>query len=716
MLLKHRHREWMRFKSLLLLAGLAFSAMTAWSANVITNVTDFLPCLGYDGKEGIEFSLRGIVVWAPTPLTQAFCVKTDGNYVRLISPYDWKQKHFAAGDIIHAHGKTVRIDNGIENGFVNADCLSIEIIGHVEPEQPIEATIDDILTGRHHFYPVRICGTVRDVFIDEIDHAYQHVVLSADRKSIAFAIPLPKGSATSLGGLIGAKVRVTGSCLPGSNGFRHLSKNVLYLHSANDIEIITPPPCDPFAVPPVKSIPLDETATIMNLGRHSAKGIVIAVWQKRDFAIKTDDGNIVNASLADGAPPVCGDIVDVAGLPDTDLYRINLRRAIWRKRPGSARQAPERAEPMDAAVLFSDGKGHDEINPVFHGKAISMRGLVIGVPSAGMNNGIVRLKCGDFAMAVDASATPDAIAGLEIGCDAEISGTCIVKTDSWHPNEPMPRIREVVLAVRTPADVKILASPPWWTPGKFAAVAGVLVAVLAVFLLWNIMLKRLADKRGRELASTRIQQEESKLKVQERTRIAVELHDTVAQNLTGVSLEIDSAEQLAEKDHEGMLKHLSMAARTLQSCRNELRNCLWDLRSRALEESDLNEAIRRTIAPMVSDVGLTIRFNVSRKELTDDVTHVLMRVGRELVMNAVRHGRASSVKIAGNLNGGVLRFSVRDDGCGFDPGARPGVMQGHFGLQGIKERISQFNGEMQIESARGNGAKVTISMTLPAPS
>jgi signal transduction histidine kinase len=266
--------------------------------------------------------------------------------------------------------------------------------------------------------------------------------------------------------------------------------------------------------------------------------------------------------------------------------------------------------------------------------------------------------------------------------------------------------------VRAPTDVKVLVPPPWWTPGRFAVIIAALITALAAIMLWNIMLRRLAEKRGSELMLSRLSQEESKLKVQERTRIAVELHDTIAQNLTGVSLEIDSAEQLAAKDQDGMMKHLAMASRALQSCRNELRNCLWDLRSRALEEDDLNEAIRRTVAPLVSDVNLAIRFNVSRKALADDTAHVLMRIVRELVQNAVRHGGASSVKIAGNLEDGVLRFSVRDNGCGFDPENRPGVMQGHFGLQGIRERVNQFNGEMSIESAPGKGAKASITMRI----
>ena len=375
------------------------------------------------------------------------------------------------------------------------------------------------------------------------------------------------------------------------------------------------------------------------------------------------------------------------GLPDTDLYRINLKRAIWRKIPGSE-HTPTKATLTEAATLFTDGKGHNELKPDFHGQAISLQGRVFGSSSDIMDNGMVRLLCNGFSVTIDSSASPSAIAALQPGCKARISGTYIVKTDSWHPNEPLPRIQEVILVVRGASDIEILEPPPWWTPQRFAILISALFATLMAFLLWNVLLRRLAEKRGRELMQSKLSQVETELKVQERTRIAVELHDTIAQNLTGVSLEIDSAEQLAVKNPEGMMKHLGMAARTLQSCRNELRNCLWDLRSRALEEANLNEAIRRAIAPQISNVELSIRFNVERKHLTDDTAHVLMRIIRELVLNAVRHGEASSVKIAGSLeNGDTLLFSVSDDGCGFDPQTRPGVAQGHFGLQGVRERV-----------------------------
>jgi len=87
-----------------------------------------------------------------------------------------------------------------------------------------------------------------------------------------------------------------------------------------------------------------------------------------------------------------------------------------------------------------------------------------------------------------------------------------------------------------------------------------------------------------------------------------------------------------------------------------------------------------------------------------------MRIIRELVQNAVRHGGASIVKIAGSLEDGIIRFSVSDNGCGFDPATRPGILQGHFGLQGIRERVNQFNGEMEISSSPGKGAKIVVTL------
>ena len=208
-------------------------------------------------------------------------------------------------------------------------------------------------------------------------------------------------------------------------------------------------------------------------------------------------------------------------------------------------------------------------------------------------------------------------------------------------------------------------------------------------------MRRVAARKGRELFQEQIERVEADLRTEERTRLAVELHDTLAQNLTGVSMEIEAG-------------HVDIAARTLKSCRDELRNCLWDLRSQALEEKDMSAAVLRTLQPIVNTERVKVRFNVPRQKFSDNTAHALLRTIRELVVNALRHGNAQTVKVAGSIDGETILCSVTDDGCGFDPDESPGILQGHFGLQGVRERIAQLGGTFTIESAPGKGTKATI--------
>ena len=145
----------------------------------------------------------------------------------------------------------------------------------------------------------------------------------------------------------------------------------------------------------------------------------------------------------------------------------------------------------------------------------------------------------------------------------------------------------------------------------------------------------------------------------------------------------------------------------------ELRNTLWDLRSAALDEPSMDAAIRKTLCQKLAGVDLSVRFNVPRATFSDNTAHAVLKIIRELATNALRHGKATSLKIAGTIDNGNLLFSVRDNGCGFDPDLAPGIAQGHFGLQGIVERLERLNGEMKIESSPGNGAKVTVTLPIP---
>lgn len=202
----------------------------------------------------------------------------------------------------------------------------------------------------------------------------------------------------------------------------------------------------------------------------------------------------------------------------------------------------------------------------------------------------------------------------------------------------------------------------------------------------------------------------SELRVDERTRLAAEIHDAVSQTITGVSFQIDAVERTFSTDRDAAAKFLAIARRALQSCREDLRRCLWDLRSNTLAEADFADAVRRTVRPWSDNAKVTVRFAVPRAKLSDSTAHAVLSIVRELVVNAVRHGRARHVWIAGEHREGRIRFSVRDDGCGFDPAACPGPKEGHFGLQGVKERAIRAGGSVKIESAADAGTKITVEM------
>ena len=348
-----------------------------------------------------------------------------------------------------------------------------------------------------------------------------------------------------------------------------------------------------------------------------------------------------------------------------------------------------------------------------HGRPIRMNGVVRYLPDNLHPTARMQMEVDGHLVSVDATANPTFLSEIEIGCVLSVAGTCVIDADDWNLNSAAGNSKGFFLVPRTADDLVVLSRPSWWTPGRLMIVIGSLLALLVAVLIWNRALKALAEKRGKALANEELERLESDLKVCERTRLAVELHDSIAQNLTGVSMEIDTALRGDEPLPESAAQHMGRALRTIDSCRSELRNCLWDLRNQALEEDDMNKAIRLTLSQTIGKADLSVRFNVPRSRFTDNTAHTLLRIIRELAANAVRHGNATEVKVAGSIEDNILKFSVRDNGCGFDPDTCPGVIDGHFGLQGVRERVASFEGNIQIESALGKGTRVSVSINAP---
>jgi signal transduction histidine kinase len=343
-----------------------------------------------------------------------------------------------------------------------------------------------------------------------------------------------------------------------------------------------------------------------------------------------------------------------------------------------------------------------------HGRAIRLKGIVRARPDDTSGERLAQIESDGILISVDANSVPEAQNDLSVGAVLDISGTCFVQTRNWSPNEDLPRAEGFILVVRTPSDITVISRAPWWTPRKILYAAIILLSAIVVTITWNFAVRRLAEKRGQELFKEHIARATAEMRVAERTRLAIELHDSLSQNLSGIALQMESVGRTMDNDPKRARDCLTTAVFLLRSCRDELRNCLYDLRIRALETNDLEDAVRLTVKPHLGESKLDIRFNIARERLSDTTAHAFLRIIRELVVNAVRHGNAGHIWIAGAFEQDGLSFSVRDDGCGFDPKNRPNVSTGHCGLAGIHERVRRLGGNIEIDSTPGRGTKVAV--------
>ena len=560
---------------------------------------------------------------------------------------------------------------------------------------------------------VSLRGRIRDAVRDDTDPTYIRMALHDEEGLVHLMVIEPPQFPSDFMPLVGAEVVAVGVCCDGSASLHRHFGNFLNVSGLENVTVCTAP--DDFATAP--DIAALESATprrMASAGFHQTSGTVLAAWGEGAFLMRNGTGGLTSVRLPKGARlPHFGNSVRVLGLPVTDTFHINLVNAKWEMREGRGSAAPETPVDTCAADLTTDQHGFLRLTFRYHGKTVRLVGVVRYMPDSTHALAPIQLESDGQIIAVDTSSLGEALPKLEIGSRVSISGICVMDMGLSNVESGIREDGRLILVPRTPDDVVVLSHPPWWTTGRLLALLGLLATVLFVTALWNVSLNRRARSKGRELAAEQLAHVSSELKVSERTRLAVELHDALSQTLTGISMQIDTAAGIVRGKEPTASKCLDLASRTVDACRTELRNTLWDLRNSALDEPDLNEAIRKTICRSLAGIELSVRFNVPREMFSDNTAHAVLRILRELATNAARHGGATAIKIAGSAEGDVLRFSLADNGCGFDPDLAPGIAQGHFGLQGISERLARANGTMSIDSAPGRGAKVTVSIPIP---
>jgi PAS domain S-box-containing protein len=197
--------------------------------------------------------------------------------------------------------------------------------------------------------------------------------------------------------------------------------------------------------------------------------------------------------------------------------------------------------------------------------------------------------------------------------------------------------------------------------------------------------------------------------VEERNRMARDIHDTLAQGFTGVIVQLEAA---ADATSQGLMKeadeHLGRAADLARESLKEARRSVRALRPLALENKDLGEAIDNLMRKMTAGTTLRGKFSVHGRPrpLAADWEENFLRIGQEVLTNALRHARATEFHAKLAFRADEVSLELRDNGCGFDPE----INHDGFGLIGIEERVGRMGGRLRIESAANKGTAVLITV------
>lgn len=219
-----------------------------------------------------------------------------------------------------------------------------------------------------------------------------------------------------------------------------------------------------------------------------------------------------------------------------------------------------------------------------------------------------------------------------------------------------------------------------------------------------------ADQLANVLENARLAQETRDLAIlDERNRIAREIHDTLAQGFTGIVLQLEAAEQSMFESPQHAATHIDSAKRLARESLNEARRSVWALRPGQLEQRDLAEAIRREAELLASEGSVSTRYRVTgtRRRLPVEVEGTLLRICQESLTNIRKHAAAHHADVELVFGDDVITLHVHDDGMGFDP-ALP--RNGSFGLIGIDERARQCRGGARVTSAPGKGTHIEVEI------
>jgi signal transduction histidine kinase len=194
----------------------------------------------------------------------------------------------------------------------------------------------------------------------------------------------------------------------------------------------------------------------------------------------------------------------------------------------------------------------------------------------------------------------------------------------------------------------------------------------------------------------------------ERQRLASEIHDTLAQGFSSILMLIQAAEAQLELSPGRARAQLDLAAQTARDNLAEARSLVSGLASAQLQAGTLTDALRRIADRSAAELGIDASFEIvgPDRALPAATEVVLLRTGQEALANVRKHASARAVAVRLHYGADLVRLEVTDDGVGFDPA----VVNGGYGLRGMRSRVAEAGGAVTVRSGPGEGTSVLVEV------
>ena len=553
-------------------------------------------------------------------------------------------------------------------------------------------------------------------------------LLTLEAGSRRFRAAIPKESLpTDPVALVDGLISITGVAATRYTTRGQLVMPNILMVRGEDLRIAEPPRANAFDAP---DVPLERIARFVAEGsyRHRirTRGVVsyssgghLFYLQSAAIGVRVEGANKVTVEP--------GDVVEVAAFIDrsrvlggaaqaASLIEAQVRKIGHANRPAAMAIQPDRILEINVAATrtgrIAEPGDYDGCLIECHARLTDIRNTAAG--------GLLLLATDRMPLtAVVPAAVLAAMPRLELGSDLRIRG--IVQFDLEPPSQParpwnLPVVERISLLVPSAEDIVVIRRPPWWTAPRLAAALTVVALVLAAALAWAMLLRRQVKVQAAllaaEIQSRRETAVEFEATLRERSRLAGNLHDTVLQTVTGIGYQLTAC-----KDPDGSLAddaslHLATMGRMVDHAVRQLRGTVWALRAISPGNRPLADAIAELAERLGDehDVAITVRAETVDVSLPDFLAGNLLLIAQEALLNAVRHARARSIEVSFRMHAApaVVELVVRDDGLGFITGAQGGGREGHFGIEGMRERADRIGGRFVLESEPGRGTQVTI--------